>query len=598
LHPLLLDLSREIRRTLSLAQRFGGGRLGAVAVLSAAQGVAQMAAAGSMMPFLTLATSPDPSETTVGRLLGDLSRESAIALAGFIALLLQVLAGSLGLAGDYSRSRFAHLTAQRLSTEMMTRIAAQPYLAHLQTNVALHLKRLRDDVQVFLIEVLLPLMDAIVRAATAVLLIAVLFVINPLATVILGSIFGGIYAVVLVRLRGYLLQANRRRAGLVRRQFHTAAELLNNIKILMVTGSRRHFVDRYAEACRDLAANETPVSVLRVAPRMFMEMLAFAALVLVILGIHKFPSHAADWLPLTGTFAMAGYRLLPSLSLVYSQMVSFLTRKAVVDEILHTLNSTGSGELPAASASPLRFAHQIELRIPGFQFPGQNNPALGAIDLVVPKGSHTGILGPSGAGKSTILDLFLGLHTPSSGGVYVDEELVTPATMESWRALIGYVPQDTQLLDGTIRENILFGRPLDEALLREVTQIAQLHDFIHTQLVDGFDTVAGDQGIQVSGGQRQRIALARALYRSPEVLIFDEATSALDQATERAVLRALQQERPGLTILTVAHRPAAVRQAQNVILLDRGRIADQGTFEELETRTSLFRSLVQSTDAA
>jgi len=259
------DLSREIGRTLGLARRFGGGRLGPVAGLSAAQGFAQMTAAGAMLPFLTLATEPHAQETFAGGLLAGLPRDTAILASGSITLFLQIAAGGLGLAGDYARSRFAHLTTQRLSAEMMSRVAAQPYLYHLQSNSALQLKRLRDDVHVFLTEVLLPLMDAIVRAATAILLIGVLFFISPLATLILGTISGGIYVLVLLRLRGFLLRANRQRAELVRRQFHTASELLTNMKILIVTGTRQHFVDRYAQATRDLAENEIPVSVLRVA---------------------------------------------------------------------------------------------------------------------------------------------------------------------------------------------------------------------------------------------------------------------------------------------------------------------------------------------
>jgi len=557
-----------------------------------------MTAAGAMLPFLTLASNPQAQETFAGGLLAGLPRDTTILATGSITLLLQIAAGGLGMAGDYARSRFAHLTTQRLSAEMMSRVAAQPYVYHLQSNSALQLKRLRDDVHVFLTEVLLPLMDAIVRAATAILLIGVLFFISPLATLILGAIFGGIYVLILLRLRGFLLRANRQRGDLIRRQYHTAAELLTNMKILIVNGSRQHFVDRYAQATRDLAENEIPVSVLRVAPRMIMEMLAFTALVVVVLGTFQFPERASAWLPLTGTFAMAGYRLLPSLSLVYSQMVSFLTRRSVVDEILQTLEGTPVPTAPPMKPTPLNFARTVELRIPGFRFPGQGVPALDAIDLCIPKGSHTGITGPSGAGKSTLLDLLLGLHTPDSGGIFVDGEQVHPENLEAWRALIGYVPQDIQLLDGTILDNILFGRAHDEALLRTVAEVAQLDRFIREDLASGYETLTGERGVQLSGGQRQRIALARALYRQPEILIFDEATSALDQATERALLRALQTWRPGLTMITVAHRAAAVRQATLIHLLERGRIVSSGTFAELEAGEPLFRNLVQTTDAA
>jgi ABC-type multidrug transport system fused ATPase/permease subunit len=344
-----------------------------------------------------------------------------------------------------------------------------------------------------------------------------------------------------------------------------------------------------------LAANESPVSVLRVAPRTVMEIIAFSVLIGFILWTTARPDQGTEWIPAAGAFALCGYRLLPSLSLVYSQMVTFVTRRAVVDELLHTLEETARpASAAAAFPDPPPFHHHLRLRLAAFTYPGETRAVLGPIDLLVPKGSHAGIVGPTGSGKSTLLDLLLGLHLPDEGGLELDGAPLPPAALDAYRTRVGYVPQDVYLLDGSVRDNICFGQPPDEERLRRAARAARIDAFLEHELPDGYNTRVGERGLRLSGGQRQRIALARALYRDPDILVLDEATSALDQETERALLGALASWTPRLTVITVAHRPAAVRGADRIHVLDRGRIVASGTFPELERGNALFGSLVAS----
>jgi len=175
---------------------------------------------------------------------------------------------------------------------------------------------------------------------------------------------------------------------------------------------------------------------------------------------------------------------------------------------------------------------------------------------------------PTGSGKSTLVDLLLGLYEATAGAILVDGRPLTPALVPWWQACIGYVPQDIFLLDDTIARNVAFGLPdneIDLARLREACAMAQLLDFIETDLPDGFDTNVGERGVRLSGGQRQRIGLARALYHRPSLLILDEATSALDMTTEAKLLQALRSLAGKLTMVVAAHRLSAVANCNQLI---------------------------------
>ncbi|MDJ0972954.1 MAG: ABC transporter ATP-binding protein [Planctomycetota bacterium] len=227
-----------------------------------------------------------------------------------------------------------------------------------------------------------------------------------------------------------------------------------------------------------------------------------------------------------------------------------------------------------------------------------DQPVLHDVSFEIPRGATVALVGPSGGGKSTICDLLLGFYQPTAGRIAVDGEDLEQFKRESYLQRAAMVGQSPFLFHDTIRENIRQGRPgATDAEIEEAAQAAYIHDDILAQ-DGGYDAEVGEEGIRLSGGQRQRITIARALVRDPDVLVLDEATASLDTASEQAVQAALDALREGRTTLVVAHRLSTIRDADQILVVADGRIANQGTHEELIAHGGLYAELVEMQDVS
>ncbi|HEX6259809.1 MAG TPA: ATP-binding cassette domain-containing protein, partial [Woeseiaceae bacterium] len=233
----------------------------------------------------------------------------------------------------------------------------------------------------------------------------------------------------------------------------------------------------------------------------------------------------------------------------------------------------------------LRLESEIRLRNVRFRYDKDvEQNVLAGLDFVIPAQRTTALVGPSGAGKSTLADLLMGLLEPDAGAVEVDAVPLTRKSLRSWRGRVAYVPQETFLFHDTVRANLLWARPeaTDDELWRAL-DAAAAGEFVRA-MPRGLDTVVGERGIRVSGGERQRLALARALLRAPSLLILDEATSALDSESERRVQGSIEALHGRLTMIVIAHRLSTIRSADQIVVLDGGRVVEIGTWSELASR--------------
>ena len=228
-----------------------------------------------------------------------------------------------------------------------------------------------------------------------------------------------------------------------------------------------------------------------------------------------------------------------------------------------------------------------------FSYPNKKD-VISNLSLNIPKGRTMAIVGESGAGKSTIADVIIRLYKPEDGKIFVDGTDYMDFILSDWLKHIGMVSQDTFIFHASVRENIKMGKmDATEEEMIQAAKIANAHQFI-IEMPKGYDTVVGDRGIKLSGGQRQRIAIARAAVRDPDILILDEATSALDNISEEVVKEALQEAGRNRTNIIIAHRLSTIEHADKIVVMDRGKIVQQGTHEELIKTKGPYFSLYQT----
>ncbi|MEX1133173.1 MAG: ABC subfamily B transporter ATP-binding protein, partial [Flavobacteriales bacterium] len=236
----------------------------------------------------------------------------------------------------------------------------------------------------------------------------------------------------------------------------------------------------------------------------------------------------------------------------------------------------------APKTEELQLQGRIEFRDVDFHYASRPDmPVLHGVSFTAEPGQRIALVGPSGAGKSTIASLVLRFYDPVSGSLLIDGKDASTYPLTALRDRMAIVPQEVILFGGSIRENIAYGDPkASQDMIEAAARKANAHEFI-SSFPEGYDTVVGERGVQLSGGQRQRIAIARAVLKDPAILILDEATSALDSESERLVQDALEELMKGRTSLVIAHRLSTIRNADRILVLDKGSIVESGRHEEL-----------------
>lgn len=313
-----------------------------------------------------------------------------------------------------------------------------------------------------------------------------------------------------------------------------------------------------------------------------------AGLSLLLLG-----GRSTGVLPSLVTFVLALQRLNIRLSGVagtFNQLAENSARLARLNQLL----SPAGKQFRRQGGIPFQqLQRQIRFEGVGLRYAPELPPALSEIGFSLPKGQMLALVGPSGAGKSSIADLLTGLYAPTAGEIWIDDTPLGQLELSSWQQRLGVVSQDTFLFNGTIAENIAFGTPwANRHLIQAACEAAQAAGFIE-RLSRGYDTLVGERGYRLSGGQRQRLSLARAILRDPELLILDEATSALDSQSERLVQEAIERFERHHTVLVIAHRLSTIVRADQILVLEGGRIVQRGSHNSLLATGGLYAQLWQ-----
>lgn len=315
----------------------------------------------------------------------------------------------------------------------------------------------------------------------------------------------------------------------------------------------------------------------------------------LLIGLAQFvfqdATHAVATLAI---FLTAGTRIAPAVLRIQQGSVQIRGALGMASPTLDLIDSLGNTPLVENVDDTLDVIHDgfdatIRVEHVSLTYPGMNEPAISDISVTIPMGSSVAFVGPSGAGKTTIVDVLLGVLVPDFGQVTISG-LPPLFAVNKWPGAVSYVPQDVVISNGSIRENVALGYPIEVAtdeLVLEALTVAKLDDFVQG-LSNGFDTVVGERGAKISGGQRQRLGIARAMFTKPHLLVLDEATSSLDGETEASISAAIHALRGTTTVVMIAHRLSTVRNADIVVYMAEGKIVATGTFDEVRNSVPDF----------
>ena len=595
--PDRLRPSGDFGRVPYLLGRGQGRKWAGLLALGVLASLVEVLGASMIVGLLALVSNPNAALDVP--FFGDVGTAASSDGAGdHIALICVALtvfflvrAGVLLLQG-YASSRVVQNAGARLAARLGRDYLKMPYPFHLRRNSAEVVRNLFSGVSVFTNQFLTPVTTLLADTFVLVGLSIVLLVVAPIAALLSLVVVVPIVFGLLKFIQPRLKKLGRVAQDTNRVDLQTIQQALGGVRDIKVLGTEDHFAAKFRRGRYRLAHTQYLYNFLSQVPRTSIETLLILFILALLAGSVLIKGESHQVIPLIGLFAYAGLRLQPALQRIVLAVNSLKYSGAAIEDLSADLAKTES-EAPMNDGEswPLSFAEAITLSHVGFAYEAAERNAVEGIDLVIPFGGSLGVVGPTGSGKSTLIDLLIGLLEPTDGSILVDGRNIRES-LSSWYARIGIVSQTPFLLDESLRENVLFGRTdhwPDEQVLAAL-QRAQLSDFVR-DLPEGLDTSLGERGARVSGGQRQRIAIARALLGDPAVLVLDEGTAALDAQTEGALMSAIAALGKSVTTIIVAHRLSTVRNCDQVIIMDAGRIRDRGRFAELHARDPLFRRL-------
>ena len=472
---------------------------------------------------------------------------------------------------------FSYTTRMNLATRLLTTYMNEPYTFHLSKNIAEMQRCLQSDTSQFM-SLINSCLQLTVEMVTCLALAAYLFHTSHSITVVIG--------VLLLLCIGLFFMISKKVSSRLGRQnenynaklFQWINQSLGGIKELKILQREEYFIDSYKTNYKKLIWGARVNELIAALPKYIVETVAMVGLVFAIIIKLLFGHGALEtFIPQIAVFAVAAFRLLPSVGRVNAYINSIMYNKASLDMIYDDLKEIDSEPVQEIEWQEKKekwiFTKGVTVEHVSYHYPDSDVEVLHDISLEIPKGKTVALIGPSGAGKTTLADIILGLLPPISGVIRMDQHNVYE-NLRSWREKLGYIPQSIYLSDDTIRNNVAFGiyeAQIDDNAIWKALEKAQLKEFVQG-LENGLDTYVGDRGVRLSGGQRQRIGIARALYHDPEILVLDEATSALDSSTEQAVMESIESLQGLKTMIIIAHRLTTIKNADLVYEVSGGNV--------------------------
>ena len=557
----------------------------------------------SIMPFMAVLANPDVVQTNpyikgAYDALGFADTRRFLFVLGTVVFGALLVSVSFKAATTWSITNFTQMRNYSISRRLVSGYLRQPYEWFLNRHSSDIGKTVLSEVQLVVQGALIPLMNLLAQGAVVIAIIAMLLAVDSDLALIVGFGMAGSYSAFYVVLRRFLDRIGKERVAANEMRFKVLTEAFGGIKEVKLGALERDTLERYDYPAVRFARTQVTALVSGLLPRFALEIIAFGGMLALVLFLVRGAEGFQGALPVIALYALAGYRLMPALQMVYQNATALRFSGEALSRMhreLQDLEKSPGQEVTSAVAGD--FLGSIRLEEISYTYPNADRPALDRMSLEIPYRTTVGFVGTTGSGKTTTVDIILGLLNPDSGRLFVGDEEITEHNRRAWQQTLGYVPQQIFLLDESVTKNIAFGVPHDEIdtqAVERAAKIANIHRFVVDNLPKGYDTLVGERGVRLSGGQRQRIGIARALYHRPRVLVLDEATSALDNLTEQAVMDAVHNLSGEITIIIIAHRLTTVRECERIYVLEHGRKVSDGTYGELNSSDERFRAMAKA----
>ncbi len=562
-----------------------------VLLLMVVGAAAELFTMGAILPFLALLTQPDRAALppVAARALQGVAGwwgvTPLLAASGLFAV-LAAAAAVLRLLLTWASSRFVFAVGADLGEEVYRRILQQPYSYHLQHNSSETLAGV-GKVSILVMGFLAPAMQLLIASVMAVVLLVGMLLVNVQVALMAGLTFGGMYFFINRWAKRQLHRNGQVIAVAEAQKIKALQEGVGAIRDVILDGNHQVYVAAFAGSDRPQRTAQALNNVLASAPKYVVESAGMVLIVFLAYYLTQQAGGAAQAVPVLGALALGAQRVLPHMQNIYNAVAYMQGNQSGAADAIALLQlpvpaAQNAGRLAMQKPEATPKAPLLDLQGIFFSY-GHNLPAvLKGVDLQITRGQRIGFVGATGSGKSTLIDLIMGLLSPTAGKMLVDGIELTAANMQAWQKRIAHVPQAIFLTDSSIAENIALGiakEAIDMPRLWAAVDQAQLRDVVN-QLPQGLDTRVGERGVQLSGGQRQRIGIARALYKNADVLILDEATSALDSDTESKVMDAIYSLNPEMVVLMIAHRTSTLARCGMIYKMAAGRMIQQEAGED------------------
>lgn len=535
----------------------------------------------STIPLFSILTNSNSNQETLyyESIFGDLRIIPTHATQFYfciVFILIALLAGAMRLILIKKSTKISFDIGNYLSNIAYHNFLYQPYSAHCNQNSSKILSILTNKID-HVIGYINQVLNLASSFFTSLFILGAMIIFAPEPTIIAFSALSFSYTIFIIINKNKVSLNGQIIAKESSKIIKIVNEGIGAIRHILLENSQKIYCNIFNDSTLKLRKAQSQNQFIAASPRIYIEAVSAISIGLIVYFFSSNKSASITFIPLLAMFAYASQRLIPAIQQIYSATTAIRASQDSIVEIFNLIEDfhIKDNRISKGIAYKSYFKKNIQLENISFSYKLKSYFSLKNISLSLEKGKITGITGPSGSGKSTLIDIILGLLQPSSGVIKIDGKVLGSSVLLDFQSKISHVPQSIFLTDSSVAENIAFGIPkskINKNLLIDCSKRAQLYELIK-KLPSGFDTFVGERGIKLSGGQKQRIAIARALYKKSEFIIFDEATSALDILSEENIMKTIYKLKNDITILIIAHRLSTLRKCNKIYELKKGRIS-------------------------